>query len=46
MDQERLEGLGSFTLARRVWIEAKRRAVVPPMPPPPAPMSPHSQQCQ
>jgi hypothetical protein len=34
MDQEGLEGLDSFTLARIVWIAAKRRAV---MPPPPAP---------
>jgi hypothetical protein len=32
-----LEGLDSFTLARIVWIEAKRRAVMPPMVPPPAP---------
>ena len=39
MDQEGLEGLDSFTLARRVWIEATRRAVMPPMTPPPAPMS-------
>ena len=39
MDQEGLEGLDSFTLARRVWIEATRRAVMPPMAPPPAPMS-------
>ena len=36
MDQE---GLDSFILARRVWIEAKRRAVIAP---PPAPMSPLS----
>jgi hypothetical protein len=36
MDQE---GLDSFTVARMVWIEAKRRAV---MPPPRAPMSPLS----
>jgi hypothetical protein len=36
MDQE---GLDSFTLARRVWIEATRRAVMPPMTPPPAPTS-------
>jgi hypothetical protein len=34
MDEERLEGLDSFTLARIARIEAKRRAV---MPPPPAP---------
>ena len=34
MDQE---GLESFTLARRVWIEATRRAVMLPMTPPPAP---------
>lgn len=39
MDREGLEWLDSFTLARRVWIEAKRRAV---MAPPPAPMSPLS----
>jgi hypothetical protein len=39
MDQEGLEWLDSFTLARRVWIEAKRRAVTAP---PPAPMSPLS----
>jgi hypothetical protein len=37
MDQEGLEGLDSFTLARTAWIEAKRRAVMPPMTPPPAP---------
>ena len=37
MDLEGLEGLDSFTLARRVQIEAKRRAVMPPMAPPPAP---------
>jgi hypothetical protein len=37
MDQEGLEGLDSFTLARIAWIEAKRRAVMPPMTPPPAP---------
>jgi hypothetical protein len=37
MDQEGLEGLDSFTLARMVWIEAKRHAVMPPMTPPPAP---------
>ena len=37
MDQEGLEGLDSFTLARLAWIEAKRRAVMPPMTPPPAP---------
>ena len=37
MDQEGLEGLDSFTLARIAWIEAKRRAVMPPMAPPPAP---------
>jgi hypothetical protein len=34
MDQEGLEGLNSFTLARIAWIGAKRRAV---MTPPPAP---------
>ncbi len=34
-----LEGLDSFTLARLAWIEAKRRAVMPPMTPPPAPTS-------
>ena len=33
MDQEGLEGLDSFTLARMAWIEAKRRAVMPPMTP-------------
>ena len=32
-----LEGLDSFTLARMAQIEAKRRAVMPPMTPPPAP---------
>jgi hypothetical protein len=32
-----LEGLDSFTLARIVQSEAKRRAVMPPMTPPPAP---------
>jgi hypothetical protein len=32
-----LEGLEGFTLARIAWIEAKRRAVMPPMTPPPAP---------
>ena len=32
-----LEGLDSFTLARIAQIEAKRRAVMPPMTPPPAP---------
>ena len=37
MDQEGLEGLDSFTLARIVENEAKRRAVRAPMPPPPAP---------
>jgi hypothetical protein len=36
MDLEGLEGLDSFTLARRAQIEAKRRAVMPPMAPPPA----------
>jgi hypothetical protein len=38
MDQEGLEGLDSFTLARIAQIEAKRRAVMP-MTPPPAPTS-------
>jgi hypothetical protein len=28
-----LEGLDSFTLARIAWIEAKRRAAMPPMTP-------------
>ncbi|HWD46203.1 MAG TPA: hypothetical protein VHM23_21255 [Actinomycetota bacterium] len=37
MDQEGLEGLDSFTLARVARIEAKRRPVTPPMTPPPAP---------
>ena len=37
MDQEGLEGLDSFTLARIVENEAKRRAVMAPMTPPPAP---------
>ena len=37
MDQEGLEGLDSFTLARTAWIGAKRRALMPPMTPPPAP---------
>jgi hypothetical protein len=37
MDQEGLEGLDSFTLARIVLLEAKRRAALPPMTPPPAP---------
>jgi hypothetical protein len=32
-----VEGLDSFTLARRAQTEAKRRAVMPPMTPPPAP---------
>ena len=32
-----VEGLDSFTLARRAQIDAKRRAVMPPMTPPPAP---------
>ena len=32
-----LEGLDSFTLARFARIEAKRRAVMPPMTAPPAP---------
>ena len=39
MDQEGLEGLDSFTLARTAWIGAKRRALMPPMTPPPAPTS-------
>ena len=42
MDQKGLEGLDSFTFARIVWIEAKRRAVMPPMTSPPAPMPPPS----
>jgi hypothetical protein len=37
MDQEGLKGLDSFTLARIVLIEAKRRAVMAPTAPPPAP---------
>jgi hypothetical protein len=37
MDQEGLEGLDSFMLAQRVGIEAKRRAVMPPVTPSPAP---------
>ena len=37
MDLEGLEGLDSFTLARIAQIQAKRRAVMPPMAPPPAP---------
>jgi hypothetical protein len=37
MDQEGLEGLDSFTLARIAWIGAKRGAVMPPTTPPPAP---------
>ena len=36
MDQEGLEGLDSFTLARIALIQAKRRAVMPPMTPPQA----------
>jgi hypothetical protein len=32
-----LEGLDSFALARIAQLEAKRRAVMPPMAPPPAP---------
>jgi hypothetical protein len=32
-----LEGLDSLTLARLAQIQAKRRAVMPPMTPPPAP---------
>jgi hypothetical protein len=43
MDQEGLEGLDSFTLARIAWIAARRRAVMPPMTPPPAP-TPHDLQ--
>ena len=43
MDQEGLEGLDSFTLARIVQIEAKRRAAMPPMTPPPPP-PPHDLQ--
>jgi hypothetical protein len=37
MDQQGLEGLDSFTLARIVENEAKRRAVMAPGTPPPAP---------
>ena len=37
MDLEGLEGLDSFTLARVVQIQAKRRAVLPSMTPSPAP---------
>ena len=37
MDQEGPEGLDSFTLARIVENEVRRRAVMPPMTPPPAP---------
>jgi hypothetical protein len=37
MDHEGLAGLDSFTLARIARVEAKRRAVMPPMTPPPAP---------
>ena len=37
MDQEGLEGLDSFTLARIVENEAKRRALMAPMTPPSAP---------
>jgi hypothetical protein len=40
MDQEGLEGLDSFTLARLAGIEAKRCAVMPPMASPPAPTPP------
>jgi hypothetical protein len=36
MDQEGLEVLDSFTLARITLIQATRRAVMPPMAPPPA----------
>ena len=39
MDQEGLEGLDSFALARIVENEAKRRAVMAPMTTPPAPTS-------
>jgi hypothetical protein len=44
MDQEGLEGLDSFTLARTAQIEAKRRAVMPPMTPPSAPTPPDLQE--
>jgi hypothetical protein len=37
MDQEGLEELDSFTLARIARSEAKRRVMMPPMTPPPAP---------
>ena len=37
MDQDGLEGLDSFTLARIAEIEAKRNAAMPPMTPPLAP---------
>jgi hypothetical protein len=43
MDQEGLAGLDSFTLARIAEIQAKRRAVMPPMTPPPAPIPPGPQ---
>jgi hypothetical protein len=39
-----LEGLDSFRLARIAQIEAKRRAVMPPMTPPPAPTPPGLQE--
>jgi hypothetical protein len=38
------EGLDGFAVARTAWIEAKRRAVMPPMTPPPAPMPPGLQE--
>ena len=41
MDQEELKELDTFTLARIVRSNAKRRAVMP-MAPPPAPMPPPS----
>jgi hypothetical protein len=37
MDEVGLEGLDSLTLARIAQIQAKRRAVMPPMTSPPAP---------
>ena len=43
MDQDGLEELDSFTLARMALIQAKRRAVMPPTASPPAP-APHGRQ--
>ena len=44
MDQKGREGLDGFALARIAQMEAKRRAVMPPMTPPPAPTPPDLQE--